>query len=65
MKAIIRMKNSSDPDDKLILESIYGALFFGVHSQGMETGALAAMVGERPQHYDLALLNQEVKQTTK
>jgi hypothetical protein len=54
------MKNSSDTDDKANFDSIYGALFFGVPSQGMDTAALAAMVGDRPQRYDLSLLDQEV-----
>jgi len=54
------MKESSNSDDELNLNSIYGALFFGVPSQGMDTEALAAMVGDRPQRYDLSLLNQEV-----
>jgi hypothetical protein len=54
------MKNSSDADDKANFDSIYGALFFGVPSQGMDTAALAAMVGDRPQRYELSLLDQEV-----
>jgi hypothetical protein len=54
------MKESSDNNDRLTLNSVYGALFFGVPSQGMDTEALAAMVGDRPQRYDLALLDQEV-----
>ena len=54
------MKGSSDSSDNYNLNSVYGALFFGVPSQGMDTGALAAMVGDKPQRYDLSLLNQEV-----
>ncbi|KAH7330053.1 hypothetical protein BKA65DRAFT_460559 [Rhexocercosporidium sp. MPI-PUGE-AT-0058] len=54
------MKESSDSDDNYNLISVYGALFFGVPSQGMDTEALAAMVGDKPQRYDLSLLNQEV-----
>jgi hypothetical protein len=54
------MKESSDRDDSDNLISVYGALFFGVPSQGMDTEALAAMVGDKPQRYDLSLLNQEV-----
>jgi predicted MarR family transcription regulator len=54
------MKKSSDKDDNYNLISVYGALFFGVPSQGMDTEALAAMVGDKPQRYDLSLLNQEV-----
>jgi hypothetical protein len=54
------MKESSDKDDNYNLISVYGALFFGVPSQGMDTEALAAMVEDKPQRYDLFLLNQEV-----
>lgn len=54
------MKESSDNNDNCNLNSVYGALFFGVPSQGMDTEALAAMVGDKPQRYDLSLLNQEV-----
>ena len=42
------------------MNSVYGALFFGVPSQGMDTEALAAMVEGKPQQHDLALLDQEV-----
>ncbi len=54
------MKDSSDTDDNNNLRSVYGALFFGVPSQGMDTDTLAAMIGDKPQRYDLSLLNQEV-----
>jgi hypothetical protein len=54
------MKNSSDADDMANFDSIYGALFFGVPSQGMDTAALAAMVGDGPQRYELSLLDQDV-----
>ena len=54
------MKNSSDANDKINFDSTYGALFFGVPSQGMDVEALAAMVGDKPPRYDLSLLNQEV-----
>jgi hypothetical protein len=54
------MKESSDTNDKYNLTSVYGALFFGVPSGGMDTKALAAMVGDKPQRYDLSLLDQEV-----
>jgi len=54
------MKESSDSEDNCNLNSVYGALFFGVPSQGMDTEALAAMVGDKPQRYDLSLLNQDV-----
>lgn len=54
------MKASSDSNDIHNLTSIYGLLFFGVPSQGMDTEALAAMVGDKPQRYDLSLLNNQV-----
>jgi hypothetical protein len=54
------MKESFDIKDKHNLNSVFGALFFGVPSQGMATDELAAMVGDRPQRYDLSMLNQEV-----
>jgi hypothetical protein len=54
------MKESSDPNDKYNLISVYGALFFGVPNGGMDTKALAAMVRDKPQRYDLSLLDQEV-----
>jgi hypothetical protein len=54
------MKESSDSDDNCNLNSVYGALFFGVPSHGMDTEALAAMVKSEPQRYNLSLLNQEV-----
>lgn len=54
------MKESSDSNDNRNLDSVYGALFFGVPSQGMDTEALAAMVGDKPQRYDLSLINDQV-----
>lgn len=48
------MKESSDSEDNCNLNSVYGALFFGVPSQGMDTEALAAMVGDKPQRYDFS-----------
>ena len=54
------MKESSDSNDQRNLNSIYGVLFFGVPNQGMETGELAAMIGDKPQRYDLSLLNNQV-----
>jgi hypothetical protein len=56
------MRLSSNPGDHVIIDSTIGALFFGVPSQGMNTRALAAMVGDKPQRYDLGLLDQEVGQ---
>lgn len=57
---MISMKNSNDPDDRLNFRCTYGALFFGVPSQGMDVGALAAMIGDLPQRFTLNLLDQQV-----
>ena len=54
------MKESSDSNDQRNLHSIYGLLFFGVPSQGMESDALAAMIGDKPQRYNLSLLDEQV-----
>ena len=54
------MKPSDDPDDRLNFRSTYGALFFGVPSQGMDVGALAAMIGDLPQQYTLTLLDHQL-----
>lgn len=54
------MKESPDNNDEWNLISVYGALFFGVPSLGMDTEALAAMVGDKPHRYDLSLLDQKV-----
>ena len=54
------MKTSKYVDDRLNLQSTYGALFFGVPSQGMDVGAMAAMVGELPVRYTLNLLDQQL-----
>ena len=59
-KAMIRMKHSDDLDDRLNFRSTYGALFFGVPSQGMDIDALAAMVGDLPQRYTLTLLDRQL-----
>jgi protein SERAC1 len=42
-QAIIQMRNAST-DDPDILNSIYGALFFGVPNQGMDIKSLIPMV---------------------
>ena len=57
---MIRMKDSDDLDDRLNFRSTYGALFFGVPSQGMDVGALAAMIGDLPQRYTLNLLDHQL-----
>ena len=54
------MKDSDDPDDRLNFRSTYGALFFGVPSQGMDVGALAAMIGDSPHRYTLNVLDHRL-----
>jgi hypothetical protein len=54
------MKASNDLDDRLNFRSTYGALFFGVPSQGMDVDALAAMIGNLPQRFTLNLLDQQL-----
>ncbi len=54
------MEDSSDQGDQLNFLSTYGALFFGVPSQGMNVGALASMVPKMPAQYTVQLLNQEL-----
>ena len=51
------MCDSNDPDDQLNFLSTYGALFFGVPSQGMDVEALASMVHNMPARYTLSLLD--------
>ena len=57
---MIRMKGSPDQDDRLNFKSTYGALFFGVPSQGMDVDALAGMVQNLPAQYTLALLDRQL-----
>jgi len=47
-EAIIQMKE--DKNYQVLLDSIYGALFFGVPSQGMEIASLIPMVEGQPNH---------------
>lgn len=54
------MESSTDPDDQLNLQSIYGALFFGVPSQGMNVEAMASMIEGLPARYTLNLLDQRL-----
>ena len=59
-KSVIRMNSSTYLDDRLNLQSIYGALFFGVPSQGMDVEAMASMVEGLPARYILNLLDQQL-----
>ena len=59
-KAMIQMSNSDDQEDRLNFQSTYGALFFGVPSQGMDVEALASMVQNLPARYTMNLLDQHL-----
>ncbi|KAI0105430.1 hypothetical protein GGR51DRAFT_519311 [Nemania sp. FL0031] len=59
-EAIITLSRSKNRDDQLTLMSIYGALFFGVPSQGMDTQHLAAIVSNNPTQFTVSLLDREV-----
>jgi protein SERAC1 len=52
------MANGSS-SDQMNLEAIYGILFFGVPSQGMNIESLIAMVGDQPNRYLLESLGKE------
>ena len=54
------MRSNSNSIDHETIDCTTGILFFGVPSQGMNTQALAAMIGDRPQRYDLGRLDQDV-----
>lgn len=51
------MKNNKKQQD--LLESIYGGLFFGVPSQGMEIASLVPMVAGQPNQALLNTLGKE------
>ena len=56
-EAIIQMKR--DKNGQALLDSIYGALFFGVPSQGMEIASLIPMVQGQPNEALLRSLDKE------
>ncbi|KFY22657.1 hypothetical protein V493_06435 [Pseudogymnoascus sp. VKM F-4281 (FW-2241)] len=56
-EAIIQMKKDEKHQD--LLESIYGALFFGVPSQGMDVASLVPMVVGQPNQALLHTLGKE------
>lgn len=56
-EAIIQMKNDKKHQD--LLESIYGGLFFGVPSQGMDIASLIPMVAGQPNQALLHTLGKE------
>jgi hypothetical protein len=56
-EAIIQMKR--DKNQQALLDSIYGALFFGVPNQGMEIASLFPMVKDQPNQALLHSLGKE------
>ena len=48
-----------DDLDKANLRATYGALFFGVPSQGMDISSLVPMVGDQPNRHFLESLGKE------
>ncbi|KAI9889394.1 MAG: hypothetical protein M1814_005330 [Vezdaea aestivalis] len=59
-EAMVALRQTSDLKANNIVECTYGALFFGVPSQGMDTEALATVVGQKPQRATEALLNEQI-----
>ncbi|KAI9888243.1 MAG: hypothetical protein M1814_000933 [Vezdaea aestivalis] len=59
-EAMVSLSRHRDPKAKDVVNYTYGALFFGVPGQGMNTDALATMVGQKPQRATIALLDQGV-----
>ncbi len=57
--AIIQMKESTYEVDRQNVLSTYGALFFGVPTQGMNVDAVRSMVQGLPGRYISALLDQD------
>jgi protein SERAC1 len=51
--------SEGDELDKANLKATYGALFFGVPSQGMDISSLVPMVGDQPNRYFLESLGKE------
>ena len=54
------MKESKNETDRQNFQSIYGALFFGVPNQGMDTTDIASIVGDLPARYTLNLLDDKL-----
>ena len=57
--AMIQMRKSSNEVDQETILSTYGALFFGVPTQGMDVEAIANMVQNLPARYISTLLDQK------
>lgn len=58
-QAIIMLSESDDDEDKGLLASIYGLLFFGVPQLGMNIRYLIAMAGNGPNRALIESLNQD------
>ena len=56
---MITLNNSSEAEDKAIVQSTYGALFFGVPGQGMNVEDMASMVLGKGAQFTLGLLDQQ------
>ena len=56
---IIQMRKSQNEVDQETILSIYGALFFGVPTQGMDVEAIASMVQDLPARYISTVLDQQ------
>ena len=56
-EAIIQMKR--DKNHQVLLDSIYGALFFGVPNQGMEISSFVPMVKDQPNQALLHSIGKE------
>lgn len=59
-QAIIALDKSKNKQDQPTLMSIYGVLFFGVPSQGMDVQYLTAMVSSNRSKFTVNLLDREV-----
>ncbi|KAI9890345.1 MAG: hypothetical protein M1814_004255 [Vezdaea aestivalis] len=59
-EAMTLMSESDNPADHLTLELTYGALFFGVPNQGMETSSLAPLIAKNPSRYTLNQLDPQL-----
>lgn len=57
--AMIQMRQSSNEFDQETVQSTYGALFFGVPTQGMDVEAIANMVQDLPARYISTVLDQQ------
>ncbi|KAI9889411.1 MAG: hypothetical protein M1814_005347 [Vezdaea aestivalis] len=59
-ETMVALRHSSDPKANNVVKCTYGALFFGVPSQGMDMEALATIIGQNPQRATAALLDEQI-----